>query len=138
MSGIDAAAVGTVLSDSIELRVGQSGKKWAGFNLGVGENDTKQFIRISVFGSLAERLATELKKGDRVYVEGHTLRLSEWTGRDGEKRVGLQMVAGKVERPAIGKNKPPKQKPGAQATNGDAQRDWQRPFDPDRDDRIPF
>src|SRR5262245_25273416 len=98
MSGIDAAAVGVMVSETIEVKTSQSGKKWAGFNVAVGDGDNRQVLRISVFGGLAERVAAEVKKADKVYVEAHSMRLNEYTSRDGEKRVGLQAVATKVEK----------------------------------------
>ena len=115
MNGIDAAMMGTLVSDTIELRTSQAGKKWAAFNVGVGESENRQYVRISVFNGLAERAAAELTKGTKIYVEGHSLRLSDWTSRDGEKRSGLQMVGSKVEKvgtSAIGRNKPPKSEAG--------------------------
>ena len=66
-------------------------------------------MRGSIFGTLAERLAGELKKLDKVYVEGHWLRLSKWTSRTArEMCTGLQMVGSKVEKigtAAIGRNR---------------------------------
>jgi single-stranded DNA-binding protein len=134
MTGIDAAMLGTMVSETIELRTSQACKKWAAFNVGVGEGDNRQYVRIAVFGRLAERLAGELKNGDKVYIEAHSMRVSEWTSRTtGEVRTGLQAVGTKVEKAgtsAIGRNKPPKPKPEAQQQNGNGeQRDWQRPAD---------
>jgi hypothetical protein len=108
MNGIDAAMVGAVVSDTIELRTSQAGKKWSAFSVGVGEGDNRQFVGISVFSSLA--FVVDLKKGDKVYIEAHSLRISEWTSRTtGEVRTGLQAVGTKVEKvgtSAIGRNKP--------------------------------
>jgi single-stranded DNA-binding protein len=146
MSGIEGALTGIVVSDAIELRTSQAGKKWAAFNVAVGEGDGRQYIRASVFGTLAERASAGLAKGTKVYLEGHSLRLSEWTSRStGETRTGLQMVASKLEKvgtSAIGRNKPPKKSKAPQdeqpATNGQAtsaMRDYQRP---PAGDEIPF
>jgi single-stranded DNA-binding protein len=57
-----------------------------------------------VFGAAAEQT---LRQHDKLYVEG-ALSLSEWTGRDGQKRTGLSVVASRVEAPTIGRNKPAK------------------------------
>jgi len=66
---------------------------------------------VAVFAEAPERLCVALRKGDKVYVEG-TLRLSEWTGKGGEKRLGLSVAAWKAEKlGAIGRNKPAKTKP---------------------------
>ena len=139
---IESAFIGRVGSE-LELRTSNAGKPWARFSVAVGREDETQWISVAVFGETAERLCQALHKGDRVYVEG-TLRLSEWTGRDGEKRTGLSVAAWKAEKlGAIGRNKPPKRRatgsasePEAPAGNGSEQHD-QRP-QPALDDRIPF
>jgi single-stranded DNA-binding protein len=73
---------------------------------------------VAVFGEAAERLCAALEKGNKVYVEG-TLRLSEWTGKGGEKRTGLSVAAWKAEKlGAIGRNKPSKvRSKGAEAAD---------------------
>jgi single-stranded DNA-binding protein len=113
--------------------------------VGIGDGDARQYVRISVFGSLAERLAVELAKGAKVYVEAHSLRMSEWTSRtSGEVRTGLQAVATKVEKigtSVIGHNRPKKPRaskntdqPTANGGGGEAARNWQAPLDAE----IPF
>ena len=156
MTGIDAAMVGVVTVDTVEVKVSQANKKWAAFNVGVGDGDNRQYVRVSLFNGLAERAAAELVKGTKIYVEGHSLRLSEWTGRDGEKRSGLQMVGSKVEKVGtsnIGRNRPPRDKrngteretgpgPSSPAAGGpdDARANYARPLPDIRhgDDAIPF
>jgi single-stranded DNA-binding protein len=107
MTGIEAALVGRVASDTIELKTSQAGKPWTAFSIGVGEGDTLEWVRISVFGAVAERLAGELTKGQTVYCEG---RLQLWRARkDGVEKASLQIAAWKVEKvgiSAIGRNKP--------------------------------
>ena len=44
----------------------------------MGNDDGTQWVRVAVFGAEAEALAINLRKGDRVYVEG---RLSLRRGR---------------------------------------------------------
>jgi single-stranded DNA-binding protein len=68
--------------------------------------------------------------GNKVYVEG-TLRLSEWTGRNGEKRTGLSVAAWKTEKlGGIGRNKPAKSRTKVTDTAevGGWQPDAQVPF----------
>jgi single-stranded DNA-binding protein len=140
----EAAIVGAMVSEAVEVKTSQTGKKWAAFKVAVGEGDNRQYARISVFGGLAERLAGELKKGDRVYVEAHSVRLNEYTNRDGEKRSGIQMIASRVEKAgagAIGRNRIRKPKAprgndegGTNGQGNEVARDWQRPLD----DQIPF
>jgi hypothetical protein len=71
-------------------------------------------------------------------VEEGTLRLKEWTDREGKQRTGLDVAAWKVERLGeIGRNKPPKAKKPPEGENSapPSTHDWQRP---PADDAIPF
>jgi single-strand DNA-binding protein len=139
---IESAFIGRVGQDP-ELKTSAAGKPWARFSVAVGREDETQWVSVAVFGEAAQRLCQALHKGDRLYVEG-TLRLSEWTGRDGEKRTGLSVAASKAEKlGAIGRNKPPKRRargaagePDEPAGNGSEQHGQQ----PTAllDDRIPF
>ena len=118
MNGIECAFVGR-LSQDPELRTSQAGKPWAALSVGVGEGDKVQWVRVSVFCSTAEAVAS-LAKGASVYVEGR-LKLDTWTGKDGNERSGLS-VAASVAQPMgqIGRKKL------AKLPDIDA-RDWQRP-----------
>jgi single-stranded DNA-binding protein len=50
--------------------------------------------------------AGELKKGDRVYIEG-TIKLDSWRGQDGVERSGLSVASFKIDKThQIGRNKP--------------------------------
>lgn len=44
-----------------------------------------EWVRISVFGKLAEICGQFLKKGSQVYIEG-SLRTRKWTDKDGQER----------------------------------------------------
>ena len=118
MIGIEAALVGRVASDTIELKTSQAGKPWTAFSIGVGEGDPVEWVRISAFGAVAERLAGELTKGQTVYCEG---RLQLWRARkDGVEKASLQLAAWKVEKigaSAIGRNKPKRSRQQAPAAN---------------------
>jgi single-strand DNA-binding protein len=93
---IHAAFIATVGSEPA-LQTSAAGKKWAAFSGAVGKDDDTQWVRISMFGGTAERLAGQLPKGSKVYAEG-TLKLSRWTDKtSGEERTGLQLAAWKVE-----------------------------------------
>ena len=59
-------------------------------------SDGADFIDIVTFDKLASVCSEYLTKGREVAVVGK-LRLSEWTGRDGEKRSRLQVVADAVQ-----------------------------------------
>ena len=58
--------------------------------------DGADFIDIVTFDKLASTCAEWLTKGREVAVVGK-LRLSEWTGRDGERRSKVQVVADAVQ-----------------------------------------
>ncbi|MGK5083735.1 single-stranded DNA-binding protein [Bdellovibrionota bacterium FG-1] len=59
-----------------------------------------QWFQVSSFGRLAEKILGSVKKGDLVMVKGE-LRMSAYTGKEGEKRSAVEIVAFdvcKVER----------------------------------------
>lgn len=58
--------------------------------------DRTEWVRVTVFGNRAESLATLLKKGTKVYVDGR-LEARPWTGNDGALHAGLEVVANEVE-----------------------------------------
>jgi single-strand DNA-binding protein len=53
------------------------------------------WFRVSVFGDRAERAAEQLRKGNRVFVEGR-FRTREFEGQDGQKRTSLDITADNV------------------------------------------
>lgn len=57
---------------------------------------TADFIRITVWGRLAELCSTYLKKGARCAVSG-SINTSSYTNREGEKRYSVDVVARNVE-----------------------------------------
>jgi single-strand DNA-binding protein len=124
MNAIECAFTGRLGSDP-ELRTSQAGKPWCRFSVAIGEGDDVQWVSVAAFGEVAERVCQDLAKGDRAYVEG-TLRLNEWTDREGLTRYGLQVAAWKVEALGkIGRQKPPKTK------GNPAARGYDRPLDTD-------
>ena len=50
---------------------------------------------MSVFGDRAERAAEQLRKGNRVFVEGR-FQTREFEGQDGQKRTSLDVTADNV------------------------------------------
>lgn len=54
------------------------------------------WIRVIVFGKRAESLAKVLTKGMRVAASGD-MQLNEFTGRDGEKRTTVEVIANDIE-----------------------------------------
>ena len=87
-----------------ELRYTPSGK--AVTNLRVAVNDRSRgpdgewvedtlWIRVEVWEQQAERLAEQLRKGNKIYAEGQ-LRAREYEGNDGQKRTSLELRFARV------------------------------------------
>ena len=87
---IDCAFYGFLACDA-DPRTSQAGRPWVRLRVGTGKGDNVQWVSVAVFGEAAEN-AADLRKGDRIYVEG-TLRLDSWRGRDGLERHGLSVAA---------------------------------------------
>ena len=87
-----------------ELRYTPSGKAVTDLRVAVNNNqrgpdgewveDTLWF-RVSVWEQAAERLAEQLRKGNKVFAEGQ-LRVREYEARDGEKRQSLELAFARV------------------------------------------
>jgi single-stranded DNA-binding protein len=102
--------------------------------VGVGKDDAVQWVSVAVFGKAAET-AGNLKKADRVYVEG-SIKLDKWRGPDGAERHNLNVAAFKCEQThRIGRNK-------RKDANGEVGRPLQLVADAEAsaalDDEIPF
>jgi single-strand DNA-binding protein len=54
--------------------------------------EATDWFRVSVWGDRAERAAENLRKGNRVFVEGR-FKTREFEGRDGQKRTSLEITA---------------------------------------------
>jgi single-strand DNA-binding protein len=87
-----------------ELRYTPSGK--AVTNLRVAVNDRSRgtdgewveetmWIGVEVWEQAAERLAEQLRKGNKIYAEGQ-LRAREYEARDGQKRTALELRFARV------------------------------------------
>lgn len=96
------------------------------------------FLRVRAFGELA-KVAAELKKGGRAYLEG-TLTAGIYWPEGGKPRLDLSVVAFKLEPMRIGRDRPRQEKP--------ARIDYQAPlemtaprqagrFDVERGDDLP-
>ena len=138
---IETAFIGRLGQDP-ELKTSATGKPWARLSVAVGVGEEAQWVSVAVFGEAAQRLCEALHKGDKVYAEG-TLKLTEWTGKSGEKRAGLSVAAWKLEKlGAIGRNKPAKAKAPHRAPEGQAAAGASNARAPGRhipaDDLIPF
>jgi single-strand DNA-binding protein len=87
-----------------ELRYTPSGKAVTDLRVAVNDNrkgpdgewiEETLWFRVSVWEQAAERLAEQLRKGNKVYAEGQ-LRVREFEGRDGEKRQSLELAFARV------------------------------------------
>src|SRR5213078_4314841 len=85
-----------------ELRYTPNGRPVTTFSVAVNQSTKNQqtgewveatdWFRISVWGDRAERAAENLRKGNRVFVEGR-FKTREFEGRDGQKRTSLEITA---------------------------------------------
>ena len=96
--------IGNLGSDP-EMRYTPNGRAVTQFNVAVNQSTKNQqtgewieetdWFRVSVFGDRAERAAEQLRKGNRVFVEGR-FRTREFEGQDGQKRTSLDITADNV------------------------------------------
>jgi len=87
------------------MRYTPTGKPVTQFSVAVNQSTKNQqtgewieetdWFRVSVFGDRAERAAEQLRKGNRVFVEGR-FRTREFEGQDGQKRTSLDVTADNV------------------------------------------
>jgi len=87
-----------------ELRYTPGGKAVTDLRVAVNNNqrgadgewvEETLWFRVSVWEQAAERLAEQLRKGNKVFAEGQ-LRVREFEGRDGEKRQSLELAFARV------------------------------------------
>jgi len=110
MQGIEAALTGTLGRDP-ELRTSQAGKPWTKLAVAVAsgqDSDGPTWVQVACFGEVAERICAQAHKGSKVYCEGQ-LKQTTWQDKTtGEKRMGLEVAAWRVQvlgAGAIGNNK---------------------------------
>src|SRR6266702_4480344 len=85
-----------------EMRYTPSGRPVTELRVAVNQSTKNQqtgewieatdWFRVSVWGDRAERAAENLRKGNRVFVEGR-FKTREFEGRDGQKRTSLELTA---------------------------------------------
>ena len=93
------------ITKPLELRYTPNGKPVTQFSVAVSHSrpdgqggwidDGTDWYRISVFGDRAERAADQLRKGNKVFVEGR-FKTREFEGKDGEKRTSLDVISDNV------------------------------------------
>lgn len=101
-----------------ELRYIPSGSAVASFTMAMNrvyklqsgeKKEEVSFVRVVVWGRMAEICGEYLKKGNPVFVEGR-LQSRSWDGPDGQKRNALEVIANNVQflrgGTGAGKDKP--------------------------------
>jgi single-strand DNA-binding protein len=88
-----------------EMRYTPNGRPVTEFSVAVNQSTKNQqtgewveatdWFRVTVWGDRAERTAENLRKGNRVFVEGR-VRTREYEARDGQKRISLEITADNV------------------------------------------
>ena len=87
-----------------ELRYTPGGKAVTELRVAVNDNrkgpdgewiEETLWFRVSVWKQVAERLAEQLRKGNKIYAEGQ-LRAREYEARDGQKRTSLELAFARV------------------------------------------
>ena len=96
--------IGNLGSDP-EMRYTPNGKAVTQFNVAVNQNTKNQqtgewieetdWFRVTIWGDRAERAAENLRKGNKVFVEGR-FKTREFEGRDGQKRTALEITADSI------------------------------------------
>jgi len=99
-----AMIIGNLGADP-EMRYTPNGRPVTQFNVAVNQSTKNQqtgewveetdWFRVSVWGDRAERAAENLRKGNRVFVEGR-FKTREFEGNDGQKRTSLDVTADNV------------------------------------------
>ena len=96
-----------------EIRKTGTGKTVASFAVAVSRKYTTQqgevkeltdWINVVAWGNLAEAVGNELKKGDRVFVEGRYSTRS-YEDKSGQKRYITEVIANTIARPIGSKEK---------------------------------
>jgi single-stranded DNA-binding protein len=103
MSGVEAAFFGS-LGDAAELKTSNGGKQYLRCRVRVGEGDGAQWLSVLIFDEAAIPMVDRFVKNARVYCEG-TVRIGEWTGRDGAAKHGLSVMANRCRLTQIGRQK---------------------------------
>ena len=96
MPNLSRAQIIGHLGHDPEIRNMNDGKMVANLSVGVktGKEETTWF-RVALFGKQAEVAQMYLKKGAACYVEGD-LKNREWTTKEGEKRLSLEINGNKL------------------------------------------
>lgn len=101
---LKATLIGNLGGDP-EMRYSAGGTPLLRFNIATntrvkdqdGEyRDRTEWVRATVIGQRAENIASYLRKGSRVYVEGR-LEARPWTDNQNQIRAGLEVVVNEIQ-----------------------------------------
>jgi single-strand DNA-binding protein len=134
-----------------EMRYTPNGRPVTEFSVAVNQSTKNQqtgewveatdWFRVTVWGDRAERTAEQLRKGNRVFVEGR-FRTREFEGRDGQKRISLEITADSVvsleARAAAGEGEGSFGAPSGGVGGGETVRPTRAPGGDDDLDDLPF
>src|SRR5712692_8376951 len=104
-SGLNKVMLIGNLGNDPEMRFTASGTALTTFPVAVNRNsrtpegewrEETEWFNIVAWSELAERLAQNLHKGRKVYVEGR-LQTRSWEGQDGQKRYRTEVVASTMQ-----------------------------------------
>lgn len=103
MAGVNRVIIIGNLGQDPEIRYTSSGSAVANLSVGVSEQwkdkntgEKKQlteWIRVVLFGKLAEVAGEYLRKGSQVYIEGQ-LRTRKWTDQSGAEKYTTEVLVG--------------------------------------------
>lgn len=105
-----------------ELRYTPGGKAVTELRVAVNDNrkgpdgewiEETLWFRVSVWEQQAERMAEQLRKGNKIYAEGQ-LRAREYESRDGQKRTSLELAFARV----VNLERRPRDEDGGQGAGG--------------------
>jgi len=85
------ALVSGVVSPTPQQRIASNGRPYTTTTVRDDSKDPAVFVSVTAFGELGEQLLA-FAKGDSVAIGGRAEQ-TEWTGRDGELRHGIRIIA---------------------------------------------
>jgi single-stranded DNA-binding protein len=121
-------------SHRCEPKTSANGKPYLRLSVRVGDGDAVQWVTVLAFDDEAIAQADKFEQGSKVYIEGR-ISINEWTGRDGEKKTGLNVMSFHTRLPQIGRNRAKKERPAKH--DADAQHRAAQVAEPFLDDDIP-
>lgn len=104
MSGLNKVSIIGNVGKAPEVRASKAGDSVCNFSVAVNEKwkdkngqmqERVEWVRIAVWGKLADLCGQYLEKGRQVYVEGR-LQTREYTDKEGKKAFSTEVVANQV------------------------------------------